>query len=365
MISPFPAKSARRGFTLIELLVVIAIIAVLIALLLPAVQAAREAARRAQCTNNMKQIGLATANYLDVMGSYPINSSWQFCGYNYLSNNYGVFVSLLPFFEQRNLFNAYNTQLCAIDPDNQTMAGIGSSTLWCPSDALASQSLSEIGTNLSPLYVGNATVAFSSYAGCTGTWMISPSPPNLPAYGYSNPNFDIDIATMNGMLHINSSHKIAEITDGTSNTMIFTERTRGILSSDSSAGISQQNNWHFWYSGLRTQSTTMFPINPQRKIPNYTSPNISNVTGSATATAWVFAASSQHPGGANFAFCDGSVRFLKDTINSWPDDVTGNPIGVSYNSTTGVFVMAPGTQFGVYQALSTRAGGEVLSADQY
>ncbi len=358
--------STRRGFTLIELLVVIAIIAVLIALLLPAVQAAREAARRAQCVNNLKQLALANANYESAVGCYPMNSAWQYCGYNYLSNNYGVFVPLLPFYEQAGVYNAFNTQLCSLNPENLTMWGVGFNTLWCPSDGLVSQSLTEIGTNASPLYSGNVTIQFSSYAGSTGTWMISPNPPNLPAYGYSNPSFDSDINSMNGVLHISSAHKIAEITDGLSNTMLFSERSRGILSNVAAAGtVPQQNAWLFWMTGLRTQYTTMFPINPQRKIPNFTSPNISGITGSATATAWVFAASSNHPGGANFAFCDGSVRFLKDTINSWPMDGTGNPIGVSYNTTTGLFVMAPGTQFGVYQALSTRNGGEVISSDQY
>ena len=93
--------------------------------------------------------------------------------------------------------------------------------------------------------------------------------------------------------------------------------------------------------------------------------NISNVSGTSTASPWVFSASSNHPGGANFAFADGSVHFLKDTIDSWATDAAGNPLGVTYNFSTTVFDVAPGTKFGVYQALSTRAGGEVLSADQY
>src|SRR5512145_1014338 len=100
----------RRGFTLIELLVVIAIIGVLIALLLPAVQSAREAARRAQCTNNLKQIGLAAHNYVDVMGSFPANlylhPAYSTNAYNW--NNASWLVFLLPQMEQQPLYNAVN-----------------------------------------------------------------------------------------------------------------------------------------------------------------------------------------------------------------------------------------------------------------
>ncbi len=363
MIRPTPRRAALRGFTLIELLVVIAIIAVLIALLLPAVQAAREAARRSQCINNLKQLGLAAANYADQHGSYPMNSYWRYCGYNYLSNSFGVFVPLLPYVEQNPAFNAMNVQLCTLNPENRTMWGIGFNSLWCPSDGLSSQIGSLPGNKVSPIYDATPlATSFSSYAGCTGTWMISPSPPNMPEYYYFNPNFDADINSMIGMIHISSSHKIAEILDGTSNTIVFGERTRGIL--DNSAPYYQQQNQEFWFTGLRTQFTTMFPINPQRKIPNVKSPNIV-ITSSPTATDWVFSASSNHPGGANFAFCDGSVRFLKDTIDTWTLDNMGNPLGVTYDSGLGQFKMAPGTKVGVYQALSTRAGGEVISADAY
>jgi prepilin-type processing-associated H-X9-DG protein len=293
-----------------------------------------------------------------------MNSFWTYCGYNYLSNSYGVFVPILPFFEQTNAYSAMNISLCSLNPENLTMWGLGFNTLWCPSDALSSQPEQLAGSNVSPLYSANTIkISFSSYAGCTGTWMISPSPPNLPAYGYVNSNFDSDIASMNGMLHISSSHKISEITDGTSSTILWGERTRSIL--DNSAPNYQQQNQDFWFTGLRTQFTSMFPINPQRKIPNVKSPNIV-ITSTPTATDWVFSASSNHPGGANFAFCDGSVHFLKDTINTWQLDSTDTPLGVVYNATgDGQFHLNPGAYVGVYQALSTRNGGEVISSDQY
>src|SRR5215472_12251325 len=99
---------SRKGFTLIELLVVIAIIAVLIALLLPAVQSAREAGRRAQCTNNLKQITLAALNYQDAVGCFPMGSSYKASTMGWLNYSHSVFVALLPYFEQKTLYDATN-----------------------------------------------------------------------------------------------------------------------------------------------------------------------------------------------------------------------------------------------------------------
>src|SRR4051812_19938609 len=123
----------RRGFTLIELLVVIAIIAVLIALLLPAVQAARKAARRAQCVNNLKQLGLAVHSYESSTGSFP----WGHGPYN--NNDWGAFPLLLSQFEQSPVFNAINfadTGRAASkpSPENQTVQTMTLSVLQCPTD---------------------------------------------------------------------------------------------------------------------------------------------------------------------------------------------------------------------------------------
>jgi prepilin-type processing-associated H-X9-DG protein len=106
----------------------------------------------------------------------------------------------------------------------------------------------------------------------------------------------------------------------------------------------------------------MYPINPQRRMQD----GIWNDSSNGGVSAYISAASSFHPGGCNFGFVDGSVRFIKDTINSWPlDPQSGQPRGLSIDGSSGLYVMAPGTRFGVYQALSTRAGGEVISADNY
>ena len=133
----------RRGFTLIELLVVIAIIAILVGLLLPAVQAAREAARRIQCTNNLKQLALAVHGYADLWATLPRGGYLQAIsagsglsdpdGDHYLSG--GVFPSLLPYLEQKPLYDAMNFSVNIFTAINATISAAGVSTLWCPSDS--------------------------------------------------------------------------------------------------------------------------------------------------------------------------------------------------------------------------------------
>jgi prepilin-type N-terminal cleavage/methylation domain-containing protein len=128
------AKGRSRGFTLIELLVVIAIIGVLIALLLPAVQSAREAARRAQCTNNLKQLALAIANYEQQQGTYPFAFAWQNLADLNTGNAHSFSVAILPFLEQQPIFNANNFEIAQFTAINQTTAMTGVATLYCPSD---------------------------------------------------------------------------------------------------------------------------------------------------------------------------------------------------------------------------------------
>src|SRR6516165_9648211 len=169
-----------RAFTLIELLVVIAIIGVLIALLLPAVQAAREAARRAQCVNNLKQLALAAQNYVDGNGCLPGGSyTWvPVPGSNAGIENFSVFVRLLPYLEQSPVYNAVNFALTYKHADNVTLAGVGISTLMCPSDPWKSVAIYAPFYNALP--PGGWIQQFSSYAGVEGTF--SARYLNVPQY---------------------------------------------------------------------------------------------------------------------------------------------------------------------------------------
>jgi prepilin-type N-terminal cleavage/methylation domain-containing protein/prepilin-type processing-associated H-X9-DG protein len=371
---PNRSIAARGGFTLIELLVVIAIIAVLIALLLPAVQSAREAARRAQCVNNLKQIGLATHNYISTHNVLPGGVIRQRgndgSGYPYTSGS--VFINLSSFFEEGVIYNLINFNLNLYDAVNTTVSGFGLSMLWCPSDGTISQPhqySAADGAALEPNIP--LLMYYTSYAGCNGTWFLSPryDLPNASVFataaaqqngailyiGYASPELT-PVGTIIG--YNRRPVSLAGVTDGTSNTIAFSEHAHGKYSAQ------DQICWNWWSSGNTgdTVFCTMYPINPFNKCQNQSFDKYHGYSDTYTGSA-----SSFHPAGANFGFLDGSVRFLKDSIQSWQiDPNTLYPVGVTPDSTTCFcWVLAPGTQFGVYQKLSTVAGGEVVSADQY
>ena len=334
----------RRGFTLIELLVVIAIIAVLIALLLPAVQAAREAARRSQCINNLKQLGLAAMNYESSAGSLPsgmYGAPRQSDGA--IRTGLSVMVRIMPFVEGLNSFNTANFSFTATSAVNGTVASTGISVLWCPSDpsVMMPQPIDPSyglpsGTTLQQYY--------TSYGGNQGMWSLDVL--------YTNSTYNNRLANMNGTIFSSSTVRLADITDGTSNTLLFAERPHGKIP------VSGRNYYHWWNSGYYTDAMceTYYPLNGAFKGVPY-------ISGS-TDEDWVMTVGSYHPGGANVGFSDGSVRFIKDSIQSVAfDPTTGAVPALPYSG--GLFSVAAGYQIGIWQKISTRSFGEVVSADQY
>jgi prepilin-type N-terminal cleavage/methylation domain-containing protein len=295
-------RRARRGFTLIELLVVIAIIAILIALLLPAVQQAREAARRTQTRNNLRQVVLALHNYHDNFGSFP--PGW--IGVDAATrrphveggNGFGWAALILPQLEQGNLARQIDFKLPIDDPVQAAAIATPLDTFRSPSDP--SEDTWQIEEEGSPGTV-LATLATANFVGSFGTGKLHDCE-GLPVG---------QTCTGNGVFFHNSRVRMRDVVDGTSNTFVVGQRR---------TNADAAPPWHSTWAGVVPEGEEAFArvLGAADHGPNDPAAHLEDF-------------SSNHTGGVHFAFGDGRVGFLADTV-----DLT------------------------LYQALATRSGGEVV-----
>jgi len=336
---------------LIELLVVIAIIAILIALLLPAVQAAREAARRAQCTNNLKQIGLAIHNYLSAVQALPSGKGASFTGAPVYAR-WSAHSQLLAFIEQGNLYNSINFNL---PPETPGMAGPGAPINFMPAytnpnreNSTASQT--QVGLFLCPSDQPpiSSWPGGTNYLGNQQTWACDLSE--------NNPSTNAPSETPRGIFYFSSSVKFADITDGTSNTVFFSEKIKGQGNPNpatDSLVFTNQSTADAVYQACQALPLTATPLTSRQGMswvmgemccttynhvapPNTRSCAAPGFTGNMANMAMQVPPSSFHPGGVNSLFGDGAVKFIKNTVS-----------------------------LSTYRAIGTRNGGEVVSSDSY
>lgn len=313
------SRRATGGFTLVELLVVIAIIGVLVSLLLPAVQAAREAARRIQCSNNLKQIGLSIHNYHDTFNWLPPGAVFH-GGPAEAPNNQPInhrgsmHIRLLPFIEQQPLFDMYNFSTGTdgqMLPNGRWLRGELVPTFVCPSDG-RNRRLNQNVDGAQPANY-HASMGPSS--------AISNSPncdcPLFPTFqSFSRPNTGAGAPagpfTRNGWTY---QGRFTDVEDGLSNT-IFVGEVRAHCSGHVNVGWSHSNKW-----GIFTQ----VPINFDtcRPLAEAQSLGMNGCNATCNWNAEV-GFKSQHPGGAQFALGDGSVRFLPETIDMWTYQFLGD-----------------------------------------
>ncbi|QDS87824.1 hypothetical protein EC9_20070 [Rosistilla ulvae] len=303
-------KRIRTGFTLVELLVVIAIIGILVGLLLPAVQAAREAARRMQCSNNLKNVSLACHNYHDTYKTFP--TGWvkqSLPTMTTAESKWSWGALILPFIEQAPLHDQLDVggTRIATDLNNATtraLMQIPISTFKCPSD-VAPDLNNQTYRTLRDTAAADIEVASSNYI---GTNSIGDVIINGTMGGVSGGTSG---SGRQGLFLENTGVRFRDITDGTSNTLLFGERrwqhrvsTSGAVLYDAAANV---------FGVRHTDTTTVAALNQSIGSAVGTSRGRINYSLDVQDVANV-SFSSYHPGGAQFALADGSVKFVTETV---------------------------------------------------
>ncbi|MGL4593312.1 MAG: DUF1559 domain-containing protein [Thermoguttaceae bacterium] len=359
------------AFTLVELLVVIAIIGVLIALLLPAVQAAREAARRMQCTNHLKQLGVALHNYHDTVGSFPpCRTGTSRTGDTRGWGIFSFYVAMLPYFEQGAIYDLVVADEWRTSPQNGFYQNVRIPTIACPSDSAAGKA-SHMGNVQTASYQGSAgDIIILSYENAYNRRGFFPG-----SYGYVADPTDTNYPGV-------KTNTFASLSDGSSNVVAFSEAAVGTRASDQriKGGIANMSTAKGPVNDCKARGVN--PTNPTQLTgtvtpftrgqvwghgaPRYSMfqtvlpPNSPSCTEEPTAGhsghgSGITATSSYHSGGVNAVYGDGSVHFISETINAsttgmenWDASTKGDPTGIS--------------PFGVWGALGSIAGGESVAA---
>ncbi|MCF0234913.1 MAG: DUF1559 domain-containing protein [Thermoguttaceae bacterium] len=297
---PNAPRAARPAFTLVELLVVIAIIGILIGLLLPAVQAAREAARRMSCSNNLRQIGLASHNYNDVLGSFPPGKLTEPRPDGADGGNYfGWCALLLPFCEQQNLQNLVDFKSKVYSEENQAVGQTPIAMYLCPSDPDAAVREVDYYNPDAGWALEKLRLAPAHYAGII-TEKIS-------EYGSATTDGWTLAHDELGVLITGRAVRLASITDGTSNTIFATE------AASYETGMPKTYDNGSWIVGTNIFRKTTAPLNYRPRCAHFAAGNFDWSCGECSA--YQYEMRSRHPSGVGAVFCDGSYRFISENID--------------------------------------------------
>jgi len=346
---PNTRHGTHRGFTIVELLIVIAVIGILIALILPAVQQARETSRRIQCQNKLRQLGLACHNYLDVHQMLPGGTNGSGCRNasdcpteTTARMRASIFVALLPFLEQRALFEEYSSAPAA-PWSGAPYWNVQLAALQCPSDGQL-----RIG--------GPDPVGMSNYLGCSG------DSPRLMC-SVDQYNDGRDCRRPRGVFGQQYGAKFSEVTDGTSNTLLFSEHVTPQRPDDLGRMAISGGDWtatpdSCWSTFVNGQYVVPVDLDPGfqgsrwcdgaaafTRFNTIMPPNGPSCMESSNH--WMGGVSSRHLGGVNATFVDGSVRFVSNNIH------VGNQ--------TSNYMQEGFSPFGVWGALGTKAAEESTS----